>query len=405
MRARTPYEISFTEANLDAVQLEVYIYTGTQDTDKGSVLYTLEGLPLGTDPISGAPKVIFDVAPLVRDYFRDNISFDNDYSTFVYWLSYVSTRTVSGTLQTPDTIEHIKCFFGYHENEQGAQYIGEAIDSNALFGSSLDDGIELYERSVINKPYGVGLTIPVSWDISDIMFLKDGDVLYSVEPSGLVDTETDDAIQYISDANLINESFENYVKRNEGYLIPNNDYKIKQLCNAVSSCLDYDEIVVNNIGTDENATNYNFKRRRVIDVRSYNEEYNWFKVTFINRCGAFEDLFFVGQSKEKLKVNRSDFKRNIRENGTYDTTKHHYRSLNVNGRRSMTLNSGWVDESLNAAFEELLLSEFVWLNKDGKTKPINIKTSDLSLQKQNDEGLINYTIEVELSYDVLNNFQ
>lgn len=406
MRARTPYEIQFKEANLEAVELDIYIYTGTQDTDKGSVLYNVEGISVSIDEdAGGVPEVVFDLAPFVRDYFRDNIAFDNDYNTYVYWLSYISTRTVNGTVQSPDTIEHIKCFFGYHENEQGAQYIGEAIDSNPLYGSNLDDAIELYERDVINKPYGVGLTIPVSWDIAEIIFLKGDKVQYNVIPSGLVDTETDDAIQYISDSNVLNESFNNYVARNEGYLIPNNDYKIKQLCNAVSDCLDYDQIVINNIGTDENATNYNFKRRRVIDVRSYNEQYEWHKITFINRCGAFEDLFFVGQSKQKLTTQRKDFKRSIRQNATYDTTKHQYRSLNVNGRRSITLNSGWVSESLNNAFEELMMSEFVWMTNNGKTIPINIKTSDLQLQKQNDEGLINYTIEIQFAYDVLNNFQ
>ena len=115
-------------------------------------------------------------------------------------------------------------------------------------------------------------------------------------------------------------------------------------------------------------------------------------------------MHFVGQSRKKLSTKGDEVKRNIRFGGTYSINKHQYRTLFKNGRRSINLNSGFVDESLYPAFEELMMSEFVWMTQNGITQPIVIKTSSLSEQKQNNESLINYQIEVELAHDVINNF-
>ena len=79
--------------------------------------------------------------------------------------------------------------------------------------------------------------------------------------------------------------------------------------------------------------------------------------------------------------------------------------FNVNGKEKITLNSGFVDEEMNEAFRQLLLSEEVTLYyyKENKTYNVNLGTSELQYKQHVNEKLINYTIEFEFAHEVINN--
>ena len=49
-----------------------------------------------------------------------------------------------------------------------------------------------------------------------------------------------------------------------------------------------------------------------------------------------------------------------------------------------------------------MLSEKVWIYLDGNKLPITIKNSDMVLKKAINEKLINYEIEIEFAYDIIN---
>ena len=74
--------------------------------------------------------------------------------------------------------------------------------------------------------------------------------------------------------------------------------------------------------------------------------------------------------------------------------------MNANGNESIRCNTGWVDEFFGTStLKELLLSERILLNG----KPVKMKTKGFETQKHINEKLINYTLEFENAYDIINN--
>lgn len=139
--------------------------------------------------------------------------------------------------------------------------------------------------------------------------------------------------------------------------------------------------------------------RRICDPK-----YTPVKITFVNKFGALQDIYFDKKSTNEMSVQRDTYKSNIREfNGTYQTDRHVYRNFLVNGRESVTANTGFVCESMNEPFKQLMLTEQAWATVNGTIRPINIVDSNFTFKKSVNEKLINYTIQFEYSFDSINN--
>ena len=135
-------------------------------------------------------------------------------------------------------------------------------------------------------------------------------------------------------------------------------------------------------------------------------KYNPIKVTFVNKFGALQDLWFFKKRVESLSVRRDSFKRNIlTSGGQYNTFKHAKRTLNVIGNEKFTCNSGYVDEQMNEVFKELMLSEQIWATIDGIVNPIDVVSSELQYKTSLNDKLINFTIDFEYAYDTINNIR
>ena len=134
-------------------------------------------------------------------------------------------------------------------------------------------------------------------------------------------------------------------------------------------------------------------------------KYETFKITFINKYGAFENLFLFKKSIENLQVTSDNYKRNIISNSTstYNTFEGQRERYNVNGQTTLTLNTGFIDEEINKTIEELFLSENVFIRFENKTLPIIPKTQNLTFKTSLNDRLINYTIDFDFAYDKINN--
>ena len=75
--------------------------------------------------------------------------------------------------------------------------------------------------------------------------------------------------------------------------------------------------------------------------------------------------------------------------------------MNNNGIRKYTMNTGWVDESYGETMQELLLSERVIWQSGSQTLPVKVNTKSINKQKNINNKTINYSIEIELAYDVI----
>lgn len=123
------------------------------------------------------------------------------------------------------------------------------------------------------------------------------------------------------------------------------------------------------------------------------------KVDFVNRFGIRQSLFFYGSNKESINTNSESYKSNILQNGSYNVNNHQIKEFNKQAEKTIVLNSGFYNESFNPVFEELFLSERIWIDDI----PAKVESSTFSqLNKLNDD-LINYEITFRYANDYISN--
>jgi hypothetical protein len=134
--------------------------------------------------------------------------------------------------------------------------------------------------------------------------------------------------------------------------------------------------------------------------------YTPIKVTFINRFGFLQDIWFFKKSVESISTNQDRYNRTIAGlTGTYSINDHAKKVFNKNGNEVYTVNSGFVAEDMNLAFKELMLSEYVWATFGANALPINITSQALTYKTVVNDKLINYTIDFEFAFDAINDIR
>ena len=131
-----------------------------------------------------------------------------------------------------------------------------------------------------------------------------------------------------------------------------------------------------------------------------------YKLSFVNRFGAIESLWFNGNNTESVSNKSKEYSRVVTSsaNGSeYSTAKGSRYKQRLSSNKAMTLNSGFYPEACNVSFEELMDSNEVWIHKDGIILPVNIKTSSLNKKTELNDNAINYTINIEYAFNKINN--
>jgi hypothetical protein len=127
-------------------------------------------------------------------------------------------------------------------------------------------------------------------------------------------------------------------------------------------------------------------------------KYDVINVDFVNRWGAWQREFFYKASTESVEMTNNQFKSNPVPFPNYNLTQPQYKTFNTNGKRTYKLNTGWVNENYKQVIEEMLLSEMIRV--DGL--PANLKTKSIEKFKSINTKTINYTMEFEMAYDIIN---
>ena len=86
---------------------------------------------------------------------------------------------------------------------------------------------------------------------------------------------------------------------------------------------------------------------------------------------------------------------------SYNVNKNTVKTFNINGRDTIKLNTGWVDESYSEVIKQLMLSETIRLNG----VPVNITSKSTPLKKGINDKNINYEIGFMYAFDTINNIQ
>lgn len=119
--------------------------------------------------------------------------------------------------------------------------------------------------------------------------------------------------------------------------------------------------------------------------------------TFVNRYGGWQFLTFFKASMESIETDYKEFDM-LPSNLNYNVLQGQKQRFNHQGKNSIKCNTGWVDENYFELIQDLLLSETVLLG--GKPAVVKSKSSEKKTSLNN--KVINYEIEFEYNYGLIN---
>lgn len=121
---------------------------------------------------------------------------------------------------------------------------------------------------------------------------------------------------------------------------------------------------------------------------------------YLNKYGIIEKIYINGRVDEKIEVTSEQYKYNNVNytDFTYSKTGS-YHNLYVNGKKSYTLNTGWVNDRNNKKYEQLFMSEYLTYDDI----PVFITDKNFTFKTVNFDKYINYTINIQEAFDKINN--
>ena len=374
INVRSPYFITDNSTSsgsaLASAILYIRIYTGAASTSLGQTPeYTIN-----STAINGS--VTFEVSELVRDYIEN--TFDGNYTNSVKWFNYNIRRTYENTSVSTTSQQNLAIFDGYGYFEDGA--------------NPQNDSIVLQSNELIYTNDFANINIPIHvTDNTTVTYFKDGESIFTKTLTSSINSA--DQVQYVSNSSLDADVFYNRVIDDGGTIEAFSC--VRNIANGVYAEYDADKIYIDN--------------GEVVDVINVEEikecKYNPYKITFVNKYGALQDIWFFKKSNLSMKTKQENYKANIVSAGSYSVNERQNYIFNKTGTETLKLNTGFYPESYNEVFRQLSLSEEVWIGYENKTLPINIVSSNLNYKTSRNDKLINYTIDVEFSNDKINNIR
>jgi len=374
IRTRSPFFIRTpqqTSSDLSCFQINIVVFgglsTSTEICDDLYAAYSLQKKPLGDEN-----SVSFDISEIVNDHLEQ--IFTGTYSASSakssIWVTVTtSAREADGTAIGSVTTNTYLAQEGYNKFKDGVNYTTEPI---AMISGNY---IQYDRNGTATIPVNVERVASVQWR------------------SGTSVRETD--------------SFTDNGNQNQ---------KIQYAQFTNTTLLD--DVLIT----------YDDSSTTTITIEPIEEcKYPVNKITFLNRWGAMQDLFFFKKSTESLDATRETFNRSIFEAravqldppeeagqdcqesltfNTYSTTAHAKKTFNANATESIVLNTGFVNELMNPYFEELMVSEYIWLtDSSDNIYPVNLKESSFTKKTGLNDRLINYTMSFEKSFALVNNIR
>lgn len=341
INARSPFIIEINEALQTSSKVELFIWNGTGSAP-ATPTYTLsKNVPSATNL-----KTTYDISPFIREY----INFDApillyntvELTNINQWCN-VRVKRYKNTATLLNTTDYV-AYDGYGYFEQGYN------PDNGLFGLA-DNSTHYF--------YNDNLTIPIASFRS-----------YITAPSTVVWTNTDGSTngQLISTTGVYNIPIVS---------------EISDAGNGVTVSI-INATVLNGI--------------KFVPIEEC--KYDVITIDFVNKFGAWQKTWFFKASSNNIETTGTEY--NLMSNLTaYNVNVGSRKVFNVNGNESIKVNSGWVNDDYAETIQQLLLSERILV--DGK--PAKMKTKGFEKQKQINTKMINYQLEFDYAYDIINNIK
>lgn len=338
--ARSPYIVEINESGQTSSKVEIFIWNGT-GAAPSTPTYTLsKNVPSTTNL-----KTTYDVSPFIREFI--NFNSIPTYSNIIaltntsQWCN-VRIKRYKNTSTLLNTIDYI-AYDGYGYYEQGYN-----PDNGEV---SLAEGTYYY--------YSSGNVLD-GLDMIRMRLTAGTEVYYFGSSSA-------DAQFTINTTGIYN----------------------------VPTILEYNplEIWTLDIVQSTPAKTYSYKFIPIEECK-----YEVIPVEFVNKQGGWQKIWFFKASTNNIETSGSEY--NLMNASTnYDVLLGSRKVFNINGNESIKVNTGWVDDSYAETLQQLLLSERILVD----SKPAKMRTKSIEKQKQINTKMINYQIEFDYAYDIINN--
>ena len=325
-----------------------------------------------------------DVSELIRDYLE--INFGNDYTSqcvkvTVDYELYNSSGVAIGGGFLIDGVYGFDSYSYFEENSFDVDNSPLMISNRQIF--ALADNLDRIPINTKSSP--------------TVIFLKEGEIVGSQQYFN--NAFTNNQIKYATIGGTYN--FDNYKER----VFTDSGIYEETKCLKVF----FNEFEISE--ADEIRIFSNTKTLETIKINTLNEcKYEPKKFTFINKFGALQDIYFFKKQVNKMDVTKESYNANtLNSSYSYDRSVHTKRDFNIKAKESFTFSSGYLSEEYNEVFKQMMLSEKVWVTNLTDTEeqvlPINVKTSNITYKTSLNDKLVEYTIEFENSYNVLNDIR
>lgn len=361
-------------ATLSEATLKLWIYDGQAGSyDTANPNYTITKTKLSSEE-----TILFEIGELAKDYI--SLSFNGSYNTakLTSWVSYEIENVFDKGLSTQKNVTDTGTLlgthaYGYFEDEINPQLTNPLQQSNTCIYWKNDERVRI--------PLYSGQSLyDVEWYIGDDIVKTD---VYGTN----LNRVTADTIDYKADHTKILKA--------DATHIGNTDKD------------DYTESSFGPIGANKAIVKTKDGTEVTVYVTFIEECKNTpYKVTFLNKFGVLQDIWMFGRRNERAEASRETFKVNTIESTTTQTFYPTYKATdkvhNVDGKKSLVLNTGFVCEDYNEVIQQLMFSEKVWIHEDNKVFPIVPKDNALEYKTNLYDKLLNFTINFDYAYSELN---
>jgi hypothetical protein len=374
INVRSPYFITDNSVNgssaLASAKLFIRIYEGNASTS----VTTTPDYTISSTAIDGS--VTFEVSELARDYIENN--FDGTYTGSAKWFNYNIQRTYEDSTTDTTSQQNLAIFDGYGYFEEGA--------------NPQNDSIVLQSNDLIYTNDFANINIPIHvTDNTTVTYFKDGESIFT--KTLLSSTNSADQVQYVSNSSLDADVFYNRVIDDGGTIEAFSC--VRAIANGVYAEYDADKIYIDNGESVE-----------VINVEEIEEcKYTPYKITFVNKFGALQDIWFFKRSNLSMQTTEESYKANIVSGGTYSINSRQKTVFDKKGVERLQLNTGFYPESYNEVFRQLSLSEELWITYGTDVLPVTLLSSEITYKTSLNDKLINYTMDIEFAFNKINNIR
>ena len=355
-------------ATLTSATLKLWIYDGLINSYSGDPEYTIT-----KSIIPGEETILFEISELIKDYVEISFSGNYDKASLSKWASWEITNTFDDSSSTINKgTRLVNHGYGYFEDEINPQLTTPLQQSNTCIYWKKGEKVRvpLYKE---NELYSVEFF--------------EGTVSTGTLTFGKTITElTADTTDYRADTTLIKADATSLMSSTAN-----------GITSGINAPINSDTVIIT---TEDNRT-------ITLSVTYIDECKNTpYKVTFLNKFGVLQDIWFFGRRKESANVTREQYKINtVQSTATskfYPTYSPTDKTHNVESEKSLVLNTGFLCSDYNEVIQQMMQSEYVWIHEDNKVYPVTPTDNTIDYKDDRYDKLLNFIVWFDYAFSELN---